>query len=105
MKIAVYGICLNEETFVRRFTASARDAPRQFLNNRIHARHGFRWVSPCHEYLAADRIEERAVTLKGMAIEQHPDPDKSRGQYLPLLELAAREQPHSPRSAHYLGRE
>src|SRR5439155_17215995 len=26
MKIAVYGICLNEETFVRRFTASARDA-------------------------------------------------------------------------------
>ena len=35
---------------------TADGAPRRFLNNRVHTRHGFRWVSPCHEYLVSDRI-------------------------------------------------
>lgn len=199
MKIAVYGICLNEAKFVKRFTDSARDAdliqiadtgstdntvalfeslgvtmksirinpwrfddarnaalallpsdidvcisldldtvlspgwrkaleavwkdgvnrayyneiwgrtpdgqPRQFLNNRVHARFGFRWVSPCHEYVMADRIQEKSIVIPGFTIEQFADPNKSRGQYLPLLELAAKEQPQNPRHAHYLGRE
>ena len=79
--------------------------PRRFLNNRIHARHGARWRGPCHECVVNDRTEEKAVVLKGLVIEQFADPDKSRAQYLPLLELAAREAPHEPRQAHYYGRE
>jgi tetratricopeptide (TPR) repeat protein len=199
MKIAVYGICLNEEMFVERFTASARDAdliqiadtgstdntvplfeglgvtlthiridpwrfddarnaaldllpddidicvsldldtvlhpgwrkaleaawlptvnrvyysevwgrtadgaPRRFLNNRVHARHGYRWTSPCHEYLREDGVEEVSNVAPGFVIEQFADPNKPRSQYLPLLELAAREQPNAARHAHYLGRE
>ncbi|HEY5106218.1 MAG TPA: glycosyltransferase [Caulobacteraceae bacterium] len=79
--------------------------PRRFLNNRIHARHGVRWKGPCHECVVPDRTEEKAVVVEGLTIEQFADPDKSRAQYLPLLELAAKEAPHEPRQAHYYGRE
>ena len=40
-----------------------------------------------------------------MQLDHHPDPSKSRGQYLPLLELAVREDPQNDRNRHYLGRE
>jgi tetratricopeptide (TPR) repeat protein len=75
-----------------------------FSYDRIHARHGYRWVYPCHEALCADRIEERAVQL-GLEVHHWPDPDKSRGGYLGLLEVAVAEQPDDPRMSHYLGRE
>ena len=48
---------------------------------------------------------ERFVDAKGVQLDHHPDPGKSRGQYLPLLELAVREEPDDDRSRHYLGRE
>lgn len=35
----------------------------------------------------------------------HADPNKSRAQYLPLLELAVQEDPTNDRNMHYLGRE
>jgi tetratricopeptide (TPR) repeat protein len=79
--------------------------PRRFLNNRIHARFGARWKGPCHECVVADRTQEKAVVVPDLFIEQFADPDKSRAQYLPLLELAAKEAPHEPRQAHYFGRE
>lgn len=75
-----------------------------FRANRMHARHGFRWVHPCHEVLVADRVEE-VVADMGFTLHHWPDDTKSRGQYLPLLELAAKERPDDPRTAHYLGRE
>jgi len=37
--------------------------------------------------------------------EHHPDENKSRTSYLPMLESSAAEHPDDPRSAHYLGRE
>ena len=40
-----------------------------------------------------------------MCLHHWPDPEKPRSQYLPLLELAVRENPQDPRCAHYLGRE
>lgn len=40
-----------------------------------------------------------------MQLDHHPDHSKSRGQYLPLLELSVEEDPEDDRNVHYLGRE
>jgi tetratricopeptide (TPR) repeat protein len=80
-------------------------SPRQVLDNRIHARHGFVWRYPAHECVLADGIDEHILVIRHLRIDHRPDPDKSRGQYLGLLELAAREEPDLARHAHYLGRE
>lgn len=77
----------------------------EHLDNRIHARHGFIWRYPCHECVFADGIPDHIGIVRHLRIEHRPDPTKSRGQYLPLLELAVREEPNSPRHAFYLGRE
>jgi len=71
---------------------------------RIHSRHGHRWKYPIHESVAFYGIEEvrQDVDIK---IYHHPDNNKSRGQYLPLLQLAAQEDPTSDRCAHYYARE
>ena len=45
------------------------------------------------------------VTVEGMQLDHHPDPSKSRGQYLPLLELSVQEDSEDDRNVHYLGRE
>lgn len=45
------------------------------------------------------------VTAEGVQLDHHPDPSKSRGQYLPLLELSVAEDPEDDRNVHYLGRE
>ncbi|MCI8538851.1 MAG: glycosyl transferase family 2 [Oscillospiraceae bacterium] len=77
-----------------------------FWIEKIHTRQGFRWVNPVHEVLewsgdgpCMSRFAE------GVRLEHHADPSKSRGQYLPLLELAVSENPHNDRNTHYLGRE
>lgn len=72
--------------------------------DKIHARHGYRWKHPVHETLVTDG-EEIQQWVEGLEIHHHPDQTKSRGQYLPLLELAAKETPEDDRIAHYLGRE
>ena len=38
-------------------------------------------------------------------INHYPDSSKSRGSYLPLLELSVKECPNDDRNMHYLGRE
>ena len=40
-----------------------------------------------------------------LLVSHHPDNTKSRGQYMPLLELAVKEDPHCPRNAFYHARE
>ena len=80
-------------------------SPIPVLDNRIHARHGFVWRYPVHECVLSDGIVEHILVIRHFRIEHLPDPDKSRGQYLALLQLAAREEPDLPRHAHYLGRE
>jgi tetratricopeptide (TPR) repeat protein len=40
-----------------------------------------------------------------LLVSHHPDPSKSRGQYLDLLELAVMEDSHCPRNAFYYARE
>ena len=63
-----------------------------FFADKIHARHGYRWKHPVHEVLTPDRAES-CITVPALRVEHWPDSSKSRGQYLPLLELSAAEDP------------
>lgn len=78
----------------------------QFRYFKIHARETYRWIYPVHECLEYIGTKpERKVFLPGVVLDHHPDDTKSRGSYLPLLELAVRENPLSDRMTYYLGRE
>jgi tetratricopeptide (TPR) repeat protein len=76
----------------------------QYGGDKIHRRQGYRWKHPVHEVLVADRTEERQEWI-GLEIHHHPDDNKSRGQYFPLLELAVKEDPTDDRNQYYLARE
>ena len=77
-----------------------------FWADKIHKNGCYRWASPVHETLVYTGAgEERFVEAEGVQLDHHPDETKSRGQYLPLLELAVREEPLNDRNCHYLGRE
>ena len=78
-----------------------------FWCEKIHRRHGYRWAHPVHEVLQWEGpgYPGPMVTAFGVQLDHHPDPTKSRGQYLPLLELSVREAPDDDRNVHYLGRE
>lgn len=78
----------------------------QFSYFKIHDRHSYKWNYPVHECLKyIGNIPEKIIYINGMQLNHHPDPTKSRGSYLPLLELAAKETPEDDRVAYYLGRE
>ena len=78
----------------------------QFHYSKIHTRQGFRWNYPIHEWLCWQRTEpQKTVFLDGVVLNHHPDSGKSRGSYLPLLELAVQENPECSRMNYYLGRE
>lgn len=77
-----------------------------FWADKIHKNGCYRWVSPVHETLrCTESGGERFVDADGVQLDHHPDEKKSRAQYLPLLELAVREEPENDRNRHYLGRE
>ena len=76
-----------------------------FKYEKIHARHGYRWTHPCHEYPIPYMIDERYADTDMLMVIHKPDPTKSRGQYLPLLEMSVREDPVDPRNAFYYARE
>ncbi len=77
-----------------------------FWSEKIHSRHGWRWIHPVHEVLEwTEEASPRRITVEGVQVDHHPDPSKSRGQYLPLLELSVAEAPEDDRNVHYLGRE
>lgn len=77
----------------------------EFSYDHIHARKGYRWRHPVHECLYAYSIEEKQEWIEGLETHHHPDPSKSRSQYLPLLALSVKEDPHNDRNAFYYGRE
>ena len=73
---------------------------------KVHARRGFVWRDPVHEWMSyAGEGPKITVFVEGMVLNHYPDPVKSRGSYLPLLEMGAAENPASDRLAYYLGRE
>lgn len=78
-----------------------------FLQTKLHKPGTMRWKYPVHEVLVHTdgRPGGADVTVADMIVEHKPDRYKSRAQYLPLLEMGARENPEDARCAHYLGRE
>lgn len=78
-----------------------------YWSEKIHARHGYRWVHPVHEVLewVGEGLPGSKIAIDGIQMNHYPDKTKSRGQYLPLLELSVREDPDDDRNVHYLGRE
>jgi tetratricopeptide (TPR) repeat protein len=77
-----------------------------FFYEKIHARHGYHWHHPCHEYPRPDaRVKEVYAHTDMLLVTHHPDPTKSRGQYMDLLELSVKEDPSCPRNAFYYARE
>lgn len=78
-----------------------------FWYEKVHARWGYRWVHPVHEVLSwvGEGRPGPTVVADGVQLDHHPDPTKSRGQYLSLLELSVTEDPDDDRNVHYLGRE
>lgn len=77
-----------------------------FFYEKIHAKHGYMWHHPCHEYPIADgRITEVWAQTDMLLAVHKPDPTKSRGQYMDLLELSVKEDPRCPRNAFYYARE
>ena len=76
-----------------------------FFYQKIHARKGYRWHHPCHEYPVPDRIEEKYARTEKLMVIHKPDNTKSRGQYLDLLRVSIEEDPMCPRNAFYYARE
>lgn len=77
-----------------------------FYYEKIHARNGYHWHHPCHEYPVPDgRITEVWAQTDMLLAVHKPDPTKSRGQYMDLLELSVKEDPDCPRNAFYYARE
>ena len=78
----------------------------QFYYFKVHSRKGFIWKCPVHEYLQyIGKLPLETEYIEGMVLSHYPDPEKSRGSYLPLLELAVEEAPEDERMRYYLGRE
>lgn len=78
----------------------------QFVYFKVHTKADYQWTCPVHEYLRhVGPKPENKVFIDGMVLDHFPDRGKSRGSYLPLLEMAVGEDPDSDRMAYYLGRE
>jgi glycosyltransferase involved in cell wall biosynthesis len=77
----------------------------EFAYDHIHARKGYRWKHPVHETLFSYGIDEKSMFVGDLETHHHPDPTKSRSQYLPLLEMSVKEDPYSDRNAYYYARE
>ncbi len=77
-----------------------------FYIEKIHARHSYKWTHPVHEVLTyIGEKEEKKKCVPTITVNHYPDNTKSRGSYLPLLELSVKEDPDDDRNMHYLGRE
>lgn len=77
-----------------------------FYIEKIHTRKEYKWTHPVHEVLTyiGSGIEKKTTTNQ-ITLNHYPDHNKSRGSYLPLLELSVKEDPNDDRNLHYLGRE
>ncbi len=75
-----------------------------FYYEKIHSLNGYRWIYPVHEVLDTKNEENYVVTDK-IVLNHYPDKNKSRSNYLKLLELSVKENPDNDRNMHYLGRE
>jgi hypothetical protein len=72
--------------------------------DKIHARQGYTWKRPVHETVFALGTEH-VVTVPDLVQHHVPDSKKSRGQYLPLLQLSHEEDPTCAQTLFWLARE
>lgn len=78
----------------------------RFYADKIHHRHNYKWLHPCHETLYYDGPDnEIKIIIPDVFLHHRADPTKSRGQYLQLLKMAVDESPDNDRMCHYYGRE
>lgn len=75
-----------------------------FYTEKIHTRNNYTWINPVHEVLSCS-TNENSIIINDIVLNHYPDTTKSRSSYLPLLELAVKEDPSNDRNMHYLGRE
>lgn len=76
-----------------------------FYYEKFHSRKNYKWIFPVHEILEYQGTNEQWVKTDKIILNHYPDPTKSRGSYLKLLELSVQENPDNDRNKHYLGRE
>ena len=77
-----------------------------FYIEKIHTRHNYTWSHPVHEVLTyTGNKKENIIRIDNLTVNHYPDNNKSRSNYLPLLELSVKEDPEDDRNMHYLGRE
>jgi len=74
-----------------------------FWIDKIHDRTHYHWKHPVHEILVTN--EKETIVDVPILLNHYPDVSKSRGTYLPLLEISVLEEPDNDRNLHYLGRE
>lgn len=90
-------------TYVHSFDAN--DQPMiTYSADKCHARWGYRWNRPVHETVFAVG-DETTVTNMNVTMWQKQDINKSRGQYLPLLELSHKENSDCAQTLFWLARE
>lgn len=89
--------------YVWSFNADGSDGVK-YLYEKVHQPGVCRWTHPVHEVLTYS-VPKVYCHVPGMRLEHHPDPTKSRADYLRLLELSVAEAPEDDRNRHYLGRE
>lgn len=84
---------------------------RVFYYDKLHDKNWY-WTAPVHELLHSDIYDDEyryAHSLdlfeKGVYLHHYPDSSKSRGSYLPLLELRAKENPEDYYGKFYLSHE
>lgn len=77
-----------------------------FMLDKIHKPNIFTWVNPVHEVLTIKVNQpQNIINLPQIQLCHKADSTKSRSNYLPLLELAVKENPNNDRNTHYLARE
>ena len=76
-----------------------------FLYDKIHNAN-FEWIYPVHEILKYKKNEPReTIVLQNVTLNHYQDKTKNRSSYLPLLELALKENPLDPRCLYLLARQ
>lgn len=104
---AAWQPCYTRARYLFTYSYNTDGTPdKQFVMEKIHRKKDFRWVHPVHEVLEySGKDEDKTVWVPGLILNHYPDLSKSRGQYLPLLELSALENPNDDRTIFWLGRE
>jgi glycosyltransferase involved in cell wall biosynthesis len=75
---------------------------KSMVSNKIHSRHGFRWMYLVHEAIVHDRIVANMEFAQNIQITHMPDLNKSRNDYyIDLLKDALNENPEITRYYKY----